>query len=71
MLGRSILRFGRQIICRGPLRRANTMPDPYRERYRPSMDPIIITGFFLVTVPLLWIAKDIALGVDQTPKRTE
>lgn len=46
-------------------RRSYKMPDPYRESYRPEFDPIVITGFLLVTVPIAWMAYDIAFETDK------
>ncbi|EUB57580.1 hypothetical protein ECG_07304 [Echinococcus granulosus] len=46
-------------------RRSYKMPDPYRESYRPGFDPIVISGFLLVTVPIVWMAYDIAFETDK------
>lgn len=52
-------------VLRATVRRSTKMPDPYRESYKPFLDPVPISGFLLVTVPLTWMLYDIGAETDK------
>ncbi|VDD82424.1 unnamed protein product [Mesocestoides corti] len=66
-----IIKKAQHVLC-STSRRVVKMPDPYRESYKPYLDPVPVAGFFLVTIPLAWITYDIVFETDKEiqPKYT-